>query len=114
MRRQITAFAIASMLMLGLASFGAAAASASTMPAEGVFEDCPIATQMVTCLQRLETMHAGGVNVVVAEVVVVWLLVVAAELLTGEAPVVNDHTAVSVATATVSELPLMVYVAVAV
>lgn len=65
MRRQITAVALASMLMLGIASLGASAASASTMPAEGVFEDCPIATQMVTCLQRLETMHAGGVNVVV-------------------------------------------------
>jgi hypothetical protein len=65
MRRQIAAIALTSMLMLGLASLGASAASASTMPAEGVFEDCPIATQMVTCLQRLETMHAGGVNVVV-------------------------------------------------
>ena len=65
MRRQIVAFALASMLILGLASAGASAASASTMPAEGVFENCSIATEMVTCLQRLETMHAGGVNVVV-------------------------------------------------
>ena len=49
MRRQIAAIALASMLML--AGLGASAASASTMPAEGVFENCPIATQMVTCVQ---------------------------------------------------------------
>lgn len=35
------------------------------MPAEGVFENCPLDTAMATCQQRLGVMHTGGVQVVV-------------------------------------------------
>ena len=46
-------------------AIGASAASAASMPAEGVFEDCPLDAAMSTCIQRLAVMHQGGVNVVV-------------------------------------------------
>jgi hypothetical protein len=65
MRRHIAGIAITVTLTLGLTGLGASAASAATLPAEGVFEDCPVASEMVTCIQRIEAMHAGGVNVVV-------------------------------------------------
>jgi hypothetical protein len=65
MRRLIAAFALTSMLAF---AFAASAASAATMPAEGVFEGCPLDTAMVTCIQRLEVMHAGGASVVVIPV----------------------------------------------
>src|SRR5437016_587486 len=41
------------------------AAAAGSMPAEGVFENCQLDSQMQTCIQRLEIMHQGGVQVVV-------------------------------------------------
>src|SRR5437588_1140145 len=47
-----------------LAGPWASSASAATMPAEGVFENCPLDTAMATCQQRLQVMHAGGVQVV--------------------------------------------------
>lgn len=65
MRRLMVAIACCCMLTLGVAASGASAASAASMPAEGVFESCPIATQMATCVQRLAVMRQGGVNVVV-------------------------------------------------
>lgn len=43
----------------------ASAASAATLPPEGIFESCPLDTQMTTCLQRLQVMHQGGMQVVV-------------------------------------------------
>jgi hypothetical protein len=65
MRRLIVAVALTSMFAL---AFAASAASAATMPAEGLFEDCPLDNAMTTCLQRLEVMHAGGASVVVIPV----------------------------------------------
>jgi len=65
MRRFFVAVALTSMLAVAFVVAGASAASAATMPAEGVFENCPLNTAMPTCLQRLEAMHQGGVNVVV-------------------------------------------------
>lgn len=62
MRRLFVALALASVLALAV---GASAASASTMPAEGIFEGCPLDTTMPTCLARLQVMHQGGVQVVV-------------------------------------------------
>jgi hypothetical protein len=64
-RRLMVAFVCCCTLTVGLAALGASAASAASMPAEGVFESCPLDTAMATCLQRLAVMHQGGVNVVV-------------------------------------------------
>lgn len=65
MRRFIVATALASVLAFVLA---ASAASAASMPAEGVFEDCSLNTMMASCVHRLEVMHAGGASVVVLPV----------------------------------------------
>jgi hypothetical protein len=35
------------------------------MPTEGIFENCNVDTTMATCLQRLQVMHDGGIQVVV-------------------------------------------------
>jgi hypothetical protein len=43
----------------------AQAASAATLPPEGIFEGCNLDTQMSTCVQRLEVIHQGGFQVVV-------------------------------------------------
>ena len=60
----IGAFALASALSLSALGAGMAAA-ATTLPPEGVFENCPLDSAMATCVQRLETMHQGGLQVVV-------------------------------------------------
>ena len=65
MRRFFVAIALTSAFVCAFAGVGASAASAAAMPAEGVFEGCPLDTAMSTCLQRLQTMQQGGVNVVV-------------------------------------------------
>ena len=52
-------FAIAS-----LGAFAASAASAATLPPQGTFEDCSLDAEMSTCLQRLEVIHQGGLQVV--------------------------------------------------
>lgn len=54
---------------LGTVAVSTPPAFASTVarvaPAEGIFEDCPFATQLLTCTARLATIRAGGFNVVV-------------------------------------------------
>jgi hypothetical protein len=42
----------------------AASASAGTLPPEGIFENCGLDTQMPTCVQRLEVMRQGGMQIV--------------------------------------------------
>jgi hypothetical protein len=41
-------------------------AAVPTPPVEGIFENCPLDTAMALCTQRLAVMHAGGMQVVVA------------------------------------------------
>ncbi|MEA2198034.1 MAG: hypothetical protein QOJ25_2085 [Solirubrobacteraceae bacterium] len=71
MRRFILAATVVASLAVGgilttwIAGTGVAMASASTLPAEGIFETCPLDTALPTCLQRLEVMHRGGIKVVV-------------------------------------------------
>ncbi len=65
MRRLIVAAALSCTFIVAFATAGAAVASAASMPAEGVFETCPLDTAMTTCVQRLGVMRQGGVNVVV-------------------------------------------------
>ena len=62
--RRLVLTAVASVLCL-VGGVSAATASASTMPAQGIFENCSLDTQMQTCVQRLEVMHQGGIKVVV-------------------------------------------------
>jgi len=50
-----------------LAAFGTASASAATLPPQGIFENCNLDTEMQTCVQRLEVMHQGGMEVVVIQ-----------------------------------------------
>jgi len=65
MRRLIvTAIAVTFMLAVGI-SGATAAAFASTLPPEGIFETCQLDTEMQTCLQRLDVMHQGAMQVVV-------------------------------------------------
>ena len=47
------------------AGLGAGMAAAAPLPPEGIFEDCNLDTEMATCLQRLQVMHQGGLQVVV-------------------------------------------------
>lgn len=61
-RLLIAAVACASMLAYGAT---AASASAATLPSQGIFEGCQLDNQLPTCEQRLATMHAGGLQVVV-------------------------------------------------
>jgi hypothetical protein len=57
-------WALAILVSLGFA-LCAASASAATLPPEGIFENCRLDTQMLTCVQRLEVMHQGGMQIVV-------------------------------------------------
>jgi hypothetical protein len=53
-------------LLLGvIAGLFVTSASAASLPPEGIFEDCPLDTQMPTCVQRLQTIHQGGFQIVV-------------------------------------------------
>src|SRR5579859_1449946 len=63
MRRLLVAIALMGTSWFALA--GAQAASASSLPPEGIFENCALDTQMPTCVQRLEVMQQGGLRVVV-------------------------------------------------
>src|SRR5579859_3820344 len=63
MRRLLVAVALISSSCFALA--GAQAASASSLPPEGIFENCALDTQMPNCVQRLEVMQQGGLRVVV-------------------------------------------------
>lgn len=64
MRRQLATIVLTSLFAAALLGATAAGASAAP-PAQGVFENCPLDTNMSLCVQRLQTMHAGGVDVVV-------------------------------------------------
>src|SRR5215469_4480063 len=48
-----------------LVGFGSSSASAASLPPEGVFESCTQDAEMAMCLQRLEAMHEGGLQIVV-------------------------------------------------
>jgi hypothetical protein len=62
---RIALVAIVSLLAIAaVAGPAAATASAATMPAEGIFENCNLDTNANLCIQRLQVMHQGGVNVV--------------------------------------------------
>jgi hypothetical protein len=63
MRRLLTAIALAGSMSFVLV--GAQSASASSSPAEGVFESCTLSSELSTCLQRLGVMRQGGLKVVV-------------------------------------------------
>lgn len=65
MRRALVTVVLTTMFAFGVGGSGATAASASSLPAEGVFESCPVESTMAVCAQRLVVMHQGGVNVVV-------------------------------------------------
>ncbi len=65
MRRFLVAIALMSSISFALA--GAQSASASTLPAEGIFEGCNLSTQLQTCVQRLGVMSQGGLKVVVIQ-----------------------------------------------
>lgn len=65
MRRLIVAIALCCASTFALAVVGASAAWAASMPAEGVFEGCPLDTAMPTCVHRLAVMRQGGITVVV-------------------------------------------------
>jgi hypothetical protein len=54
--------ASAVLLVCGVA---AATAAAASLPPEGIFENCGLDTQMATCVQRLQMMHQGGMQIVV-------------------------------------------------
>ncbi len=60
LRRGVLAFAL-----VLFASFGASSAAAATLPPQGIFEECDLDTQMQTCVQRLQVMHEGGLQIVV-------------------------------------------------
>jgi hypothetical protein len=47
-----------------LAGLATAKASAATLPPEGIFDNCRLDTQMPTCVQRLQVMHQGGMQIV--------------------------------------------------
>src|SRR2546423_14358068 len=57
--------AITSPLLGVTAGLLVGSASAATLPAEGIFENCHLDSQMSTCVQRLQVMHQGGFQIVV-------------------------------------------------
>jgi hypothetical protein len=52
-------------LMSLLPAAFASTASATPLPPQGIFEYCTLDTEMQTCVQRLEVIHQGGIQVVV-------------------------------------------------
>lgn len=62
LRRTALAALIALAAVLAL---GATSAGAASLPPEGIFEGCPLDTEMSTCLERLQAMRQGGMQVVV-------------------------------------------------
>jgi len=62
--RSIGLGALACILWL-FAGIASATAYASTLPPEGIFENCNLDTQMSTCVQRLQVIHQGGFQIVV-------------------------------------------------
>ncbi len=64
MRRLLVAIALAGSMSFVLAGAQSASA-ASRLPAEGVFENCTLSSQLPTCIQRLGVMSHGGLKVVV-------------------------------------------------
>jgi hypothetical protein len=62
----VASLAVGGILTTWIAGTGVAMASTSTaLPAQGIFETCPLDTAFTTCLRRLEVMHRGGIKVVV-------------------------------------------------
>lgn len=53
--------------LLTLVALAAPAASAQTLPPEGIFDDCSLGSQLSTCIQRLGVIHQGGFQVVVMQ-----------------------------------------------
>jgi hypothetical protein len=52
-------------IVFAATSLAAPAASAQTLPREGIFEGCNFNVELSVCEQRLRVMHAGGIKVVV-------------------------------------------------
>ena len=48
-----------------IGAFSAPNAVAESLPPQGTFENCGLDMELQTCLQRLQVMHGGGVQVVV-------------------------------------------------
>jgi hypothetical protein len=64
MRRLIvTAACLISVLSFGIV--GVSTAGASSLPTEGIYENCSLDASMQTCIDRLQVMHQGGFQVVV-------------------------------------------------
>jgi hypothetical protein len=64
--RLLARLAVACSLGLALLCLvGTPPASATTLPPEGIFENCHLDTEMATCVQRLQVIHQGGFQVVV-------------------------------------------------
>jgi hypothetical protein len=60
----VASLAVGGILTTWIAGTGVAMAS-TTVPAQGIFENCPLDTALPTCLHRLQVMHRGGIKVVV-------------------------------------------------
>jgi hypothetical protein len=65
LRRLVLAATACASLLAGCIS--AAPASAAALPTQGIFENCPLDSQLGACEQRLSTMHSGGLQVVVIQ-----------------------------------------------
>jgi hypothetical protein len=63
--RSRVAVCLLAMALCLLAAWPTGASAATTLPPEGIFDHCQLDTQMSTCLQRLQTIHSGGFQVVV-------------------------------------------------
>jgi hypothetical protein len=63
--RRLLLGALAASFLLLLAGLAATPANAAPLPPQGIFESCPLASEMQTCLSRLEVIHEGGFQVVV-------------------------------------------------
>src|SRR5579864_4591149 len=61
--RLLARFALSCFAVL-VCCLASASASAATLPPEGVFENCNLDSQMPMCVQRLQVMHQGGLQVV--------------------------------------------------
>src|SRR5207253_2569083 len=61
-RMRVVVVLACALCLLGVA--GAAGASAASLPPQGTFENCGLDTEIQTCVQRLQAMHAGGVQIV--------------------------------------------------
>ena len=65
LRRLLTIVVALAAAVASIAGLGAGAAAAAVLPPEGIFENCNLDIEMATCVQRLQVMHQGGMEVVV-------------------------------------------------